>query len=70
MTSRIVPVSKAIEILKNENPGSYISRGLIHQALENHEIGFIPVGNRKLVDIDKVQEFLSSACDPKYTRKK
>lgn len=65
MTTSLMTVSKAVKVLKEQNPDCYISKGLIERAIKNNQIGFIPIGNRKLIDIEMVQQYLSTACDPK-----
>ncbi len=68
MESQIVPITRAIKMLKEECP--FVSRGLIYQALENNQIGCIRVGNKRLVDIAQIKTYLANACDPKYSQER
>ncbi len=63
---RITTLSAAIRILKEENPDSYITEGSIKEAIQRNQIVCIPIGRRKLVDVDKIQELLSKMYDPEY----
>ncbi len=66
-------LNNAVDEIKKRDPGCYVTRGLLERAIHDGKIGYIPVGRRKIVNVDKVMEYLSTACDaekPRTTNRK
>ncbi len=61
----ITTINKAVSLIRENNPGCYITRGMIENAIRKNEIGCISVGTRKLVDVDLIREYLDNACKVK-----
>ncbi len=58
----LVPLSRAVYILRERNPGIYLNRRMLETAIEQGKIGFLPIGARKIVDIKQVTEYLEKVC--------
>ena len=61
-------LNKAIETVRKRDPECYITRGLLEAAIREKKLGCVNVGTRKLVDVNKVMEYLSTACEIKEAR--
>ncbi len=69
----LMTLNGAVEEVKKRDPGCYINRGLLERAIRDGKIGCISVGRRKIVNVDRVMEYLSTACDaekPRTTNRK
>ena len=62
----ITTINKAVSLVRENNPGCYITRGMIENAIRNKELGYISVGCRKLVNYEQVLEYLNNACRIDY----
>ena len=64
--AKITTINQAVSLVKKNNPGCYITRGMIEHAIKNNEIGCICIGNRMLLDYEQLQEYIEDICNKKY----
>lgn len=55
-------IKETVRLIRENNPGCYVTRGMIEHAIKNGEIGYMKVGSRTIVSYEHVQEYLDNAC--------
>lgn len=61
-TPRMRTAEGALEIIKAEDPETAVTLRSIRRLIATGEIHHVPVGRKKLVDVDKLLEFLKGGA--------
>lgn len=59
MPARMRTASGALELIKEADPGTAVTLYYIRQLINTGEIPHIPVGRKKLVNVDQLLEYLA-----------
>lgn len=59
MTARMRTASGALEIIRAADPGTAVTLHYIRKLINTGEIPCVPVGRKKLVNVDRLLEYLA-----------
>lgn len=56
---RLRTIPQAFEVIKQQDPNTALTLRALHRMVDNAEIPTIPIGSKKLIDLDLLFEHLS-----------
>lgn len=60
-TLRMRTAEGALAILKEEDPGTAVTLRFIRGLINTGAVPYVPVGRKKLVDVDRLMDYLKGA---------
>ena len=61
--ARVRTIPKAVEILREIDPGTAITISAVRRAVREGKISFTPVGTRKLVNVNEIASYFGVSTD-------